>query len=119
LPVGEGIRVDNGFEQGMDISIMIRCLPSWLRMAKPRRGNPIMIKAIDGYLVEGVETTLPFGNLFWTWSFSFWEFWHALCEKYYSADMLKKTNWHKKLKLRYDRFETIFWRSKIVRLPNQ
>jgi propionyl-CoA carboxylase alpha chain len=28
LPVGEGIRVDNGFEQGMDISIMIRCLPS-------------------------------------------------------------------------------------------
>jgi propionyl-CoA carboxylase alpha chain len=26
LPVGEGIRVDNGFEQGMDISIMTRCL---------------------------------------------------------------------------------------------
>jgi hypothetical protein len=23
-----------------------------------------MIKAIDGYLVEGVQTTLPFGNLF-------------------------------------------------------
>jgi propionyl-CoA carboxylase alpha chain len=58
----------------------------------------IMLKAIDGYLVKGVETTLPFGKfVFEHEAFRSGNF-DPFREKYYSADLLK-TNWRKKLKL--------------------
>jgi acetyl/propionyl-CoA carboxylase alpha subunit len=41
LPVGDGIRVDNGFEQGMDIrSIMIQCFQVDNVWRDERRGYP-------------------------------------------------------------------------------
>ena len=64
LPVGEGIRVDNGFEQGMEIPIYYDPMLSKLITYAEDRNSAIqlMIKAIDNYHVEGVETTLPFGR---------------------------------------------------------
>jgi propionyl-CoA carboxylase alpha chain len=65
LPVGEGIRVDNGFEQGMDIPfITIRCCKLITYGETREEAIQIMIKAIEEYQVEGVQTTLPLGNLF-------------------------------------------------------
>jgi propionyl-CoA carboxylase alpha chain len=63
LPVGDGIRVD-GFEQGMDIPIYYDPMLAKLITYGETRERPIqiMLKAIDGYLVKGVETTLPFGK---------------------------------------------------------
>lgn len=63
-PHGEGIRVDDGFEEGMDIPIyydpMLAKLVTYgdTREAAIRR----MIEAIEAYEIEGVSTTLPFGK---------------------------------------------------------
>ncbi len=64
LPVGENIRVDNGFEEGMDIPIYYDPMLSKLITYGNTRDEAIqlMIKAIDNYHVEGVQTTLPFGK---------------------------------------------------------
>ncbi len=63
LPIGEGVRVDNGFEEGMDIPIYYDPMLSKLITYGKTREEAIelMIRAIVGYEVKGVETTLPFG----------------------------------------------------------
>ncbi|MEX0315031.1 MAG: acetyl-CoA carboxylase biotin carboxylase subunit [Allomuricauda sp.] len=64
LPVGEGIRVDNGFEEGMDIPIYYDPMLSKLITYGKTREEAIelMLQAIDEYQVKGVQTTLPFGT---------------------------------------------------------
>ena len=64
LPVGDNIRVDNGFEEGMDIPIYYDPMLSKLITYGETREEAIelMIKAIDNYDVKGVQTTLPFGR---------------------------------------------------------
>jgi acetyl-CoA carboxylase biotin carboxylase subunit len=61
-PQGTGVRVDDGFEEGMDIPIyydpMIAKLVTW---GKDREeAIERMIRAIDEYQISGVETTLSF-----------------------------------------------------------
>lgn len=64
LPEGDGIRVDNGIEEGMDVPIYYDPMLSKLVTYGKTREESIelMIKAIDNYHVEGVATTLPFGK---------------------------------------------------------
>ncbi|WP_115463035.1 acetyl-CoA carboxylase biotin carboxylase subunit [Winogradskyella aurantiaca] len=64
LPVGEHVRVDNGFEEGMDIPIYYDPMLSKLITFGKTRSEAIewMIYAIDNYHVKGVQTTLPFGR---------------------------------------------------------
>ncbi len=64
LPSGEGIRVDNGFEEGMEIPIYYDPMLSKLITYGKSREEAIerMIEAIDQYEVKGVQTTLPFGR---------------------------------------------------------
>lgn len=64
LPEGEGIRVDNGIEEGMDVPIYYDPMLSKLVTYGKTREESIelMIKAIDNYHIEGVATTLPFGK---------------------------------------------------------
>ena len=64
LPVGKNIRVDNGFEEGMDIPIYYDPMLSKLITYGKTREEAIqlMISAIENYHIEGVETTLPFGK---------------------------------------------------------
>ena len=63
-PQGAGVRVDDGFEQGMDIPIyydpMIAKLATWGKDRKEAIER--MIRAIDEYEIYGVQTTLPFGR---------------------------------------------------------
>ncbi len=63
-PSGEGIRVDDGFEEGMEVPIYYDPMLSKLITYGKNREEAIqlMIKAIDNYKVEGVATTLPFGK---------------------------------------------------------
>lgn len=63
LPHGEGIRVDNGFEAGMDIPIYYDPMLAKLVTYGETREEAIslMLRAIAAYKVEGVSTTLPFG----------------------------------------------------------
>ncbi|HKJ06430.1 MAG TPA: acetyl-CoA carboxylase biotin carboxylase subunit [Flavobacteriaceae bacterium] len=63
-PVGEGIRVDDGFEEGMEIPIYYDPMLSKLITYGKTREEAIqlMIEAIENYKVEGAMTTLPFGK---------------------------------------------------------
>ena len=64
LPVGKGIRVDNGFEEGMEIPIYYDPMLSKLVTYGKTRNEAIqlMLHAIENYHIEGVQTTLPFGK---------------------------------------------------------
>jgi len=63
-PVGKNIRVDDGYEEGMDIPIYYDPLISKLITYGKDRMQAIemMIEAIDQYKIDGVQTTLPFGK---------------------------------------------------------
>lgn len=64
LPKGENIRVDNGFEEGMEVPIYYDPMLAKLITYGNTREEAIqlMIEAITNYEVEGVMTTLPFGK---------------------------------------------------------
>jgi len=64
IPVGNGIRVDDGFEEGMDIPIYYDPMLSKLITYGKTRDEAIqlMIEAIENYKVVGAMTTLPFGK---------------------------------------------------------
>jgi acetyl-CoA carboxylase biotin carboxylase subunit len=61
-PAGPGVRVDGGFEQGMEIPVYYDSLISKLVVHAPDRKQAIakMIRAIEDYQITGVETTLGF-----------------------------------------------------------
>jgi len=63
-PQGLGVRVDDGFEQGMDIPIYYDPMIAKLVTYGKDRQDAIekMIRAIDEYQITGIETTLPFGK---------------------------------------------------------
>lgn len=93
LPEGEGIRVDNGFEEGMEIPIYYDpMLAKLITYGKSREeAIQIMIKAIDAYIVDGVQTTLPFGKfVFEHEAFRSGNFDTHFVKKYYSPEILKQ-----------------------------
>ncbi|MFD1140663.1 acetyl/propionyl/methylcrotonyl-CoA carboxylase subunit alpha [Larkinella insperata] len=61
-PQGNGVRVDDGFEQGMSIPIYYDPMIAKLVTTGATRAEAIekMIRAIDEYRITGVQTTLPF-----------------------------------------------------------
>jgi len=61
-PQGPGIRVDDGFEQGMDIPIYYDPMIAKLVTHAEDREKAInrMVRAIDDYKITGIETTLSF-----------------------------------------------------------
>jgi len=63
-PTGPGIRVDDGYEQGMQIPIYYDPMIAKLVTHGADRTEAIqkMKEAIKQYRIEGVSTTLPFGN---------------------------------------------------------
>ncbi|MFT5715257.1 MAG: acetyl-CoA carboxylase biotin carboxylase subunit [Flavobacterium sp.] len=122
LPVGEGIRVDNGFEQGMDIPIYYDPMLAKLITYGETREEAIqiMVKAIDGYLVEGVETTLPFGKfVFEHEAFRSGNFDTHFVKKYYNAAELKDQLAEEAKIAGLIALKQYFEDQKIVRLPNQ
>ena len=95
LPKGEGIRVDNGFEQGMDIPIYYDPMLSKLITYGKTREEAIalMIKAINDFHVEGIETTLPFGQFVCNHdAFRSGDFDTHFVKKYYNPETLKAEN---------------------------
>lgn len=62
VPQGNGVRVDDGFEQGMEIPIYYDSMISKLITHGKNRAEAIekMLRAINDYKIVGVETTLDF-----------------------------------------------------------
>ncbi|MGZ9735824.1 acetyl-CoA carboxylase biotin carboxylase subunit [Flavobacterium sp. GNP002] len=122
LPVGEGIRVDNGFEQGMDIPIYYDPMLAKLITYGETREEAIqiMIKAIENYQVEGVQTTLPFGKfVFEHEAFRSGKFDTHFVKNYYNADVLKKQMAKEAEIAALVAMKQYFEDQKIVRLPIQ
>ena len=93
LPIGDNIRVDNGFEQGMDIPIYYDPMLSKLITYGESREAAIelMIEAIDNYHIKGVETTLPFGRFVCEHeAFRSGNFDTHFVKKYYSPSLLEE-----------------------------
>jgi propionyl-CoA carboxylase alpha chain len=62
-PTGDGVRCDDGYEEGMQIPIYYDPMIAKLVVHAPTRIEAIqkMIRAIRDYKIEGVTTTMPFG----------------------------------------------------------
>ncbi|WP_298236746.1 acetyl-CoA carboxylase biotin carboxylase subunit [uncultured Algibacter sp.] len=93
IPYGKGIRVDDGFEEGMDIPIYYDPMLSKLITYGNTREEAIelMINAINNYHIEGVQTTLPFGKYVCKHeAFRSGNFDTHFVKKYYSPEALKE-----------------------------
>ncbi|MGM0934434.1 MAG: acetyl-CoA carboxylase biotin carboxylase subunit [Bacteroidota bacterium] len=93
MPSGSGIRVDNGFEEGMEVPIYYDPMLSKLITYGKTREEAIqlMLKAISEYEVKGVSTTLPFGKfVFEHEAFRSGNFDTHFVKNYYSAEKLQE-----------------------------
>jgi len=63
-PKGPGVRVDDGYEEGMDIPVFYDSMIAKLVAYAPTRNEAIdrLCRAIDEYYIKGIQTTLPFGK---------------------------------------------------------
>ena len=97
LPEGKGVRVDNGFEQGMDIPIYYDpMLAKLITYGNTREeAMQLMRQAIADYDVKGIATTLPFGTFVFNHeAFKSGNFDTHFVKKYYSPEALKQDAEH-------------------------
>ena len=121
LPIGENIRVDNGFEEGMDIPIYYDPMLSKLITYGQTRAEAIelMIKAIDNYHVKGVETTLPFGRFVCEHeAFRSGNFDTHFVKKYYSPSLLQEQHNSEAEIAAMIALKTYLTEQKLLKLPN-
>ncbi len=91
-PQGNGVRVDDGFEQGMEIPIYYDPMIAKLITYGQDREEAIqkMIRAIDEYQISGVQTTLPFGRFVMEHeAFRSGQFDTHFVSKYFTPDKLR------------------------------
>jgi len=91
IPTGDGIRVDDGFTEGMEIPIFYDSMISKLIVHGETRKIAIqkLKNAIGHYEIEGIETTLPFGSFVMDHdAFNSGNFDTHFVKKYYQPDQL-------------------------------
>ena len=94
-PQGLGIRVDDGFEEGMDIPIYYDPMIAKLITFGKNREEAInrMVRAIDDYQITGVETTLKFCKYVLKHeAFTSGNFDTHFVKKYFTPDVLNVEN---------------------------
>jgi acetyl-CoA carboxylase, biotin carboxylase subunit len=92
-PKGNGVRVDDGFEQGMEIPIYYDPMIAKLIAYGKDREEAIarMVRAIEEYDITGIETTLGFGKFVMQHeAFKTGKFDTHFVGKYFKAESLKK-----------------------------
>ncbi len=91
-PQGYGIRVDDGFEQGMSIPFYYDPMIAKMICHAETRADAIckMIRAIDEYEITGIETTLGFCKFVMQHeAFTSGQFDTKFVEKYFTPEVLK------------------------------
>ncbi|MBM3169069.1 MAG: acetyl-CoA carboxylase biotin carboxylase subunit [Bacteroidetes bacterium] len=91
-PQGPGIRVDDGFEEGMEIPIYYDPMIAKLIAHGATRQEAIdrMIRAIDDYRITGIQTTLDFCRFALTHqAFQSGNFDTKFVERYFSPEVLE------------------------------
>lgn len=94
-PKGPGVRVDDGFEQGMEIPIYYDPMIAKLITFGKDRTEAIerMIRAIDEYIISGITTTLPFGKFVMQHeAFTSGQFDTHFVKKYFTPEVLDNGN---------------------------
>ncbi|RYD80041.1 MAG: acetyl-CoA carboxylase biotin carboxylase subunit [Sphingobacteriales bacterium] len=94
-PKGNGVRVDDGFEQGMEIPIYYDPMIAKLITFGKDREEAIqrMVRAIEEYEITGIETTLGFGKFVMQHeAFKTGRFDTHFVGKYFNAGSLKAEN---------------------------
>ena len=122
LPKGKGIRVDNGFEQGMDVPIYYDpMLAKLITYGKTREeAIELMIEAIADYKVEGISTTLPFGTFVCEHeAFRSGDFDTHFVKKYYDAEKMQSQMYNEAEIAAYVALKKYLEDQKILRLPIQ
>ncbi len=92
-PFGKGIRVDDGFEEGMEVPIYYDpMLSKLITFAENREAaTQLMLEAIKSYEVKGISTTLPFGKfVFQHQAFRSGNFDTHFVKNYYTPEVLQK-----------------------------
>jgi propionyl-CoA carboxylase alpha chain len=92
-PAGDGIRVDDGYEEGMQIPIYYDPMIAKLATHGKNRTEAIqkMLQAIRDYKIEGVTTTMPFGTfVFEHPAFVSGKFDTHFVKDYYTPDLIKE-----------------------------
>ncbi len=92
-PKGPGVRVDDGYEEGMDIPIFYDSMIAKLVAYAATRDEAIdrLCRAIDEYYIKGIKTTLEFGK--WavqTEPFRTGKFDTKFIENYFKPEYLQK-----------------------------
>jgi acetyl-CoA carboxylase biotin carboxylase subunit len=93
IPKGPGVRVDDGFEQGMEIPIYYDPMIAKLITYGANREEAIerMIRAIDEYQITGIKTTLGFGKFVMQHeAFTSGQFDTHFVKKYFTPDVLEQ-----------------------------
>ncbi len=91
-PNGNGVRVDDGFEEGMEIPIYYDPMIAKLITFGKDRTEAIdrMVRAIDEYDITGIQTTLGFGKFVMQHeAFTSGKFDTHFVSKYFNAESLK------------------------------
>ena len=120
IPVGKNIRVDNGFEEGMDIPIYYDPMLSKLITYGKTREEAIelMITAIQNYQIEGIETTLPFGTFVCEHeAFRSGNFDTHFVKKHYSSEAIKNKQQEEAKIAALIALKQYFEDQKLVRVP--
>lgn len=120
LPVGEGIRVDNGFTEGMDIPIYYDPMLSKLIAYGKTREEAIelMLNAIKAYKIKGVETTLSFGSFVFSHeAFRSGDFDTHFVKSHYAPEMVKQQRAKEMEVAALVAFRSYLEDQKIVQLP--
>lgn len=121
LPEGEGIRVDNGIDEGMDVPIYYDpMLAKLITYGKTREeAIHLMLKAIADYKIKGIETTLPFGKfVFEHEAFLTGNFDTNFVKKYYNPEVIKEQSAKEAEIAAMVALKQYLEDKKIVRLPN-
>lgn len=121
LPEGEGIRVDNGFEEGMDVPIYYDPMLSKLITYGKTREEAIelILKAIENYKIKGVQTTLPFGTfVFEHEAFRSGDFDTHFVKNHYSPEAIKTKSANEAEVAAMMALKIYFEDQKIVQLPS-
>ena len=93
-PTGEGVRVDDGYREGMTVPIYYDPMLAKLVVYAENRAAAIrrMLDAIANYDIEGVSTTLPFGQFVLQHeAFVSGDFDTGFVKQYYRPELLKAT----------------------------
>ena len=93
-PDGPGIRVDSGYEEGIDIPVYYDPMIAKLSVHANTREEALakMLRAIDDYKIEGVRNTLSFGRFVMKHeAFISGKFDTGFVPKYFTADKLEES----------------------------